>query len=95
MASSTNLKNPFNVLVMIIGTLFAITACGFCVMTVRDMQPVDRASEASSLLAWMAQYGFSAMMLQLGLLAVVAVAAMATDDYWQDRAKRAKKSPKS
>ena len=92
---STNLSKPFNILVMLSGTAFAITACAFAVMTVREMDPsAATGAEPDGLMAWMSQHGFSAMLWQLGLLGVFSVAAIATDEFWQKR-RRAKDAAQS
>jgi hypothetical protein len=78
------LKNPFYVLLMIVGTAFALTACGFTVMAVRMSRqlppgPGDEFFDA---------YGMWLMLAQLALLAVLTFAAIGTDDYWTRRAAR-------
>ena len=75
-------KNPFYLLLLVVGTAFAITACGYGAMTVRMIEPHqftagDRFFDA---------YGLWLMVGQLGLLAVLTFLAIGTDDYWVRRA---------
>ena len=78
-------RNPFYILLMIVGTMFALTACAFGVMTVRmgtphDLTPGDKFFD---------QYGMWLMGIELTLLTIFTFAAIGTDDYWTRRAERA------
>lgn len=75
-------KNPFYILLMIVGTLFALTACGYGAMTVRMSQPHaispgDRFFDA---------YGLWLMVGELLLLTALTFLAIGTDNYWTRRA---------
>jgi hypothetical protein len=72
--------NPFYVVLLAVGAVFAITACTYGVMTVRGLDP-QRADE-QGLMGLMSQHGLTIMVVQLVLLGLLTVAAIATDDYW-------------
>jgi hypothetical protein len=82
--------NPFYIVLLVAGTLFVITACAYVVMTVsaRDTSLGRQEDPASQrFVAIVDQYGFAALMIELGVLAGATFAAIATDEYWQRRAK--------
>jgi len=74
-------KNPFYVSLMVVGTLFALTACAYGVMTVRAGQ----VSELSAGDRFFDAYGMWLMAVELTLLTILTFAAIATDDYWTRR----------
>ena len=78
--------NPFYLVLLVVGAVFAITACAYCVMMVRGLQP--RPDEVG-LMGLMSQHGLIIMVAELGLLGLLTIAAIATDDYWTG-ARRAK-----
>ena len=71
-------KNPFYILLMIVGTAFALTACAYGVMTVRMTQ----AAVATPGDAFFDNYGLWLMGGELTLLTLLTFAAIGTDDYW-------------
>lgn len=87
--------NPFYFLVGLAGVAFALTATAYLVMTYRGLSP-DAAREVSGsgrgLLDFMDRHGFATMMAEIGVLAVLIAAAMATDSR-RLRAERQRKSP--
>jgi uncharacterized membrane protein len=78
--------NPFYVVLLVVGVVFAITACAYGVMTVRGLDP--RLADEEGLMALMSQHGLWIMVAELALLGVLMVAAIATDDYWTGERKR-------
>lgn len=83
--------NPFYALLVLVGVAFTLTSCAYGVMTVRDMRataPTPPDAPGEPLMEWLRQHGFTALMIEVGLLAVTSVSAMATDDYWTRRAAR-------
>ena len=83
-------KNPFYVLLMVVGTMFALTALPYSFMTVRMSQP----HEVSQGDLFFDTYGMWIMGAELTLLAVLTFAAIGTDDYWTRKAEGdAKRSP--
>jgi hypothetical protein len=84
------------VLLVVTGLAFVITATVYVVMVCRDANTRDRpAAEATAALAtgdehplmqWMRRNGNTALLAELGLLAVCTFAAIGTDSFWQRRA---------
>ena len=80
--------NPFNVVLLVVGVLFVVTACGYSVMAVKGAHPLEAGQETESgqrLLGLLDEHGFTALMVELAVLAVATFAAIATDDYWARR----------
>ena len=65
-----------------VGTLFAITACGYGAMTVRMIEPHEFTAGDK----FFDQYGLWLMVGELGVLTVLTFLAIGTDDYWVKRA---------
>ena len=86
---------PFYVLLIVTGLAFAITACGFGVMTFTDVQGpgilgVTGNAAADSgrehpLFKFLDQYGMQLMLLELALLAVATVGCIAADTWYERR----------
>jgi hypothetical protein len=72
--------NPFYVVLIGVGVVFAITACAYGVMTVRGLDP--HAAEEEGLVGLMDKHGLTIMMFELALLGVLTVLAIGTDHYW-------------
>lgn len=90
-------SNLFYPLVIVAGLLFLLTACAYCVMAARGFSssadPSAGASSGEGLLVWLDEYGFSAMMIELGILAFTTVAAIATDELRRKRLPVAENEP--
>ncbi|MBW3599139.1 MAG: hypothetical protein KY475_17945 [Planctomycetes bacterium] len=88
MARTKKATNPFYPLLLVAGTIFALTACAYGVMTVNLLSPAQVMGEGaeSSLVAFLDKHGVSLMMGELGVLAAVTCAAIGTDDFWTRRA---------
>ena len=81
--------NPFYAVLIVVGTVFAITACAYGMMAVVKLEPAgDGVSPTGGLIGFMDRHGVTVMMVELGLLAVATFAAIGTDDYWTRRAQR-------
>lgn len=91
MAPVRKVFNPFYVLLLIVGTAFAITACAYAVMVVQNLEP-SRGQPSNELLRLMDEHGFTLMMLEIGLLAVTTFAAIGTDTFWTRLAERKARS---
>ena len=86
---------PFYVLLIVTGLAFAITACGFGVMTFTDVQGpgilgVTGDAAAGSpgehpLFRFLDQYGMQLLLIELALLAVATVGCIATDTWYERR----------
>jgi hypothetical protein len=83
-------RNPFYPLLVVVGLVFAITACGFAVMTVRGINPSNEFDPAiqGGLIPFFQEYGFTALMIELAVLALATFGAIATDEMWADRTDR-------
>jgi hypothetical protein len=101
MSKSNEPFNPFYTMLVVVGILFAITACAYCVMTVRGVSsnlaavgqsavysPEVNAPLATNLMALLDRHGLWILLGQIGLLGVATFGAILTDDYWARRAPR-------
>lgn len=97
MAKKSGGLNPFYVLLVLIGIAFTLTACAYGVMAfkvVRTKAEVAEDGEGAALLTYLDEHGATLMAVEVALLALCTVAAMATDRYWIRRdERRAKQSP--
>jgi hypothetical protein len=73
-------RNPFYALLVAVGVAFALTACAYGVMTVRGLDP--HAADEEGLVGLMDRHGLTIMAVELALLAVLTVLAIATDECW-------------
>ena len=78
--------NPFFTLLVVVGLAFAMTACAYTVMSFQSLDP--HAADQPGVPQLMKQHGLMIMLVELGLLAVLTVAAIATDDYWVRRSEK-------
>lgn len=72
--------NPFYWALVVVGTVFAITACAYAVMAVRKLDPL--AGDEGGLVGFMADHGVTLVMSELALLTVLTFAAIGLDDYF-------------
>lgn len=88
MASQRSPKNPFYVLLVILGISFALTACAYSVMTLKASRPAaeEQRGSGAALLEFLNQHGAALMAGELLLLAIATVGAISTDRYWMQRA---------
>ena len=80
---ATKPTNPFYVALLPVGVFFAVTACAYVVMTMRGLDPQQ--PETTGLIGILARHGTAILTSELALLAVLTVAAIASDDYWTGR----------
>jgi hypothetical protein len=71
--------NPFYILLLAAGTIFAITCCAYGVMVVQSMKPFPL---TSPLLVWLQQWGTLTLGIEIAVLATLVVAAFSTDSYF-------------
>jgi hypothetical protein len=93
MQRSRKFANPFYGLLLIAGITFVLTATAFCVMVCREARlgtasVVAAPSVDHPLLAWMSRHGEAALTIELSVLALCTFGAIATDDFWQRRARQ-------
>ena len=74
--------NPFYVVLLPVGVVFVLTACAFVVMM---MQVGQHPAGEADLIRLMERHGIIIMAIELALLGVLTVAAIATDDFWVRR----------
>ncbi len=91
--------NPFYVLLVGVGILFAINVFAFYLMTYQASQPSLGAAEIQSsdlnrdhpLWTLLDAYGETMMWCELAALAVLTFLAIGTDEFWSRRAQRTAK----
>jgi len=77
------LRNPFYVLLMITGVIFTITMCAYMVMTLQLGQRGGGPEPAEgSLVDIVHRHGLTMIVVEIVILAICTVAAIATDEYW-------------
>lgn len=85
--------NPFYILLVLAGIVFAVTACAYGVMAVKQMHATDiqftrAAAEPqghardADFVQFMDDYGARLMLGELAVLAVTSAAAIGTDRFW-------------
>jgi multisubunit Na+/H+ antiporter MnhB subunit len=83
-ASPPKVFNPFFTALLVVGTVFALTACAYGVMTVRGLDPHQQ--DDTGLMGVMNRWGLTILVAELAVLAVLTVLAIGTDDFWARRA---------
>ena len=88
-------KNPFYVLLVVTGLAFAITACGFGVMTFTDVhgpELLNAEQQASAgrltghpLFEFLDKHGTKTMLIELAVLALATIGCIATDSWLETR----------
>lgn len=88
--------NPFYVLLVLVGSAFLVTALAYGVMTVRLSRPGGGAADSSpALMQLMRERGGTILLTELAVLGVLTVAAISTDDYWEQRSLNRRSKNKS
>jgi hypothetical protein len=83
--------NPFYPVLVLVGIVFALTACAYGVMAFRAVKATSMSAaqaEAGGLTGFLDRHGVSLMGGELAILAVASFAAMGTDGYWARRAEQ-------
>lgn len=83
--------NPFYALLLPAGFVFAVTAFAYGYMAFQAVNMVRseaRANAGHPLYAWLRANGDEALLIELAVLAVLTIAAMATDRLWDRASKR-------
>jgi hypothetical protein len=77
-------RNPFYILLVPLGVAFVVTASAYYVMAFQSVNPVRDAAgnQAHPLFKWLRAHGDTVMLIELAGLAVLTVAAIATDHIW-------------
>jgi len=79
--------NPFFPLLVVVSVVFVVTACAFGVMALRAISPAATGGH-HPLLAFLDRHGVLLLMVEVAVLAAMAILAMSTDRYWTERAGR-------
>jgi len=89
--SKSKAVNPFYVALVVAGIAFAITACAYGAMSsvfvtsYRELSEQEAAAMMEDETTWMNvidRHGMKIMLVEIGLLTVLTVAAISTDSYW-------------
>lgn len=90
MSQEPKATNPFYILLMVVGAVFALTASAYFVMALRmktpDVASLDSAAPLT-LVTFLDRYGIKLMLWELAALAIATFAAIGTDNFWIRRAK--------
>jgi len=78
--------NPFYAALVVVGLAFALTACAYTVMSFRHLDP--HSLDEPGLSTLMKEHGLVILAVELGLLTVLTIAAISTDDFWSRRAEK-------
>ena len=85
--------NPFYALLIPAGLAFAVTAFAYGFMAFQAVNAVRAEAgrhAAHPLFQWLRAHGDAALLIELGVLAVFCIGAMATDRYWIESDRQAK-----
>ena len=77
--------NPFYILLIVAGIVFAVTACAYGVMAFHAVKTASATVDSIGvnwLLEFMAEHGTLLLGVELGVLAIATVGAIGTDQYW-------------
>lgn len=87
-ATKRSAKNPFYVLLVILGVAFVLTACAYSVMALKATRQANprESGGGAALLEFLNRHGDALMGGELALLAIATVGAISTDRYWMRRA---------
>jgi hypothetical protein len=80
--------NPFYAVLGVVGFLFTITACMYCLSVLRGIRPPDPAARRHLLDALMDRYGTPLLAGQIAVLAVATFGAVAVDHVEGERVRR-------
>jgi hypothetical protein len=75
-------KNPFYVVLVLVGVAFLLTAFLYGLLAFREARGYPTAESGAGLLAAMDRYGVWLLVGELALLIISSIAAMATDSFW-------------
>jgi hypothetical protein len=88
MARNKQPVNPFYVVLLLVGIAFFLTASTYFVMTLRADRlgrDAENVSQSNALMQFMHERGGQVLAIELGLLGLCTLAAMASDGYWSRR----------
>ncbi|MBX3432726.1 MAG: hypothetical protein KF847_05365 [Pirellulales bacterium] len=88
---AANRRNPFYALLIPAGMAFCVTAFAYGFMAFQAVNAVRGEATRHAghpLYRWLNAHGTTAMLVELAVLAVLTIAAIATDDHWAKPADR-------
>lgn len=80
--------NPFYAVLGVVGFLFTITACAYCLSVLRGVRPADPTAPPHTLETLMDRHGTLLLAGQIAVLAVATVGAVAVDHFDGERTRR-------
>jgi hypothetical protein len=80
--------NPLYVALLPVGVLFGLTACVYVAMMVRGSAPA--AASEKGLLDSIDRHGLTLLIIELVILGILTVGAIASDGIWERRLEKAK-----
>jgi hypothetical protein len=80
--------NPFSVLLGIVGIAFTLTAACFCLSVLRGVRPETSRAAPHLLERMIDRWGTTALVVELGLLAVATFGSIAYDELGHDEIRR-------
>ena len=86
MAKQLKVFNPFYLLLMIVGVVFAFTAFGYGVMAVKMVEPHKLTAQDRTFVAFFDEHGTKLFLAEIVVLALFTLLAMVTDGFWTRRA---------
>lgn len=81
-------KNPFYALLIPFGVVFCVTSFAYGLMAFQQVNAVPSTVSHHAdhpLYAWLRSHGSMAVLVELAILAVLTVGAIATDSWWTGR----------
>jgi hypothetical protein len=88
-------RNPFYVVLGIVGFLFTITATSYCVSVLRGVRPATSPRTPSSLEQLMDRHGTSLLVGELVVLAIATVGAVGLDHVEGERIRAAREADRA
>lgn len=88
MASIKKWKNPFYTLLIPVGAVFCLTGIAYGMMAFQQVNAGREAVEQTAehpLFVWLQAHGSTAMLVELAVLAVLTIGAIATDEWWMGK----------
>ncbi len=90
--SAKKWKNPFYALLIPVGLAFCITGFAYGMMAFQEVNAGRAAIEQTAghpLFQWLKAHGLTAILIELGMLAVLTFGAIGTDSWWMEENKNA------
>ncbi len=76
------IKNPFYLLLSLVGFAFVVTVCAYWLMSLAVIRDPLGESPRDGLLGFLEEHGTALLISEVAALMVLCLAAIATDDFW-------------